>query len=187
MVLNLERISCVAREELRGVQPRYLAARLATSVLPAFVASRTRTWIWRMLGFKFGAESLLFGSLRLSGPGRIHERLHVGDGVWINDGCRIDLNGDVLLGDAVALGHEVLVLTSTHVVGRRSRRAGRLSVAPVVIEKGAWIGARAVILPGVHIGQGAIVASGAVVNKDVVADSIVAGSPARTTVERLPG
>ena len=80
----------------------------------------------------------------------------------------------------MALGHGVLILTSSHEFGDQWRRGGEHITAPVTIERGAWIGARGVLLPGVTIGHGAVVGAGAVVTTDVPPNTLVAGVPART-------
>ncbi|MEP7190805.1 MAG: DapH/DapD/GlmU-related protein, partial [Roseiflexaceae bacterium] len=75
-------------------------------------------------------------------------------------------------------GHHVVVLTGSHEVGPPSQRAAALYTKTVTIGDGAWLGARCTILPGVTIGAGAIVAAGAVVNRDVPPNTLVAGIPA---------
>lgn len=111
----------------------------------------------------------------------------MGAGTVANRGCTIELNDRVDIGRDVAIGHDVLILTATHRIGRSTRRAGRLVTAPVMIGDGVWIGARAVVLPGVSVGKGAVVAAGSVVVEDVPADALVSGTPATVTVRRLPG
>jgi maltose O-acetyltransferase len=113
--------------------------------------------------------------------------LTLGEEVYLNVGYFFDLNDRVTIGDFVGLGHEVMVLTASHRLGDGRRRNGLMTTAPVTIGAGAWIGARAVILPGVTIGNGAVVSAGAVVNADVPPNSLVAGSPAKVIVRRLPG
>lgn len=106
-------------------------------------------------------------------------RLTVGRGSFINGGCRIDNNAAfVHIGARCSIAPEVLILTSTHEVGGPLERAGRLRDAPVKIGDGVWIGARAVIHPGVTIGDGAVIAVGAVVVSDCDAHSLYAGVPA---------
>ena len=177
----------VAFEEFGNVQVRLLLTRLITLPMPTYVANRLRTAAWRRMGWRIGPGSVLFGNLSLSGYGAIHERLRIGTQVWINEKCRIELSDTVSIGDNCAIGHDVLIITSTHRIGRRDRRAGELLVAPVVIGDGAWIGARSVVLPGVTIGPGAVVSAGSVVTKDVPANALVSGAPATVTVPRLPG
>jgi acetyltransferase-like isoleucine patch superfamily enzyme len=89
-----------------------------------------------------------------------------------------------VLGAGVALGPEVLLVTLTHEIGSAARRAGTPKAAPIVVHDGAWIGGRSTILPGVEVGEGAVVAAGAVVVDNVPPHSIVAGVPA--VVVRTP-
>ena len=98
-------------------------------------------------------------------------------------GNYFDVSADIELGNDVAVGQQVLILTQTHRLGPSERRADVLTSAPVTIGDGCWIGARAVILPGVTIGPGAVVAAGAVVREDVPPDVLVAGVPARPVRE----
>jgi maltose O-acetyltransferase len=98
----------------------------------------------------------------------------------INRRCYLDLDGPVTLEDDVVLGHGVAVVTSVHRMGPAARRAGRVeSAEPVFIGRGAWIGANAIVLPGVWVGRGAVVAAGSVVRVDVPPNVVVAGVPAR--------
>ena len=105
-------------------------------------------------------------------------QVRIGDGTFINYGVFVDNADQVTIGRRVSFGPQVLVLTGSHDLGDHDRRAGTPRSAPVRIEDGAWIGARAVILPGVTVGAGAVVAAGAVVTEDVPPDTLVAGVPA---------
>lgn len=101
----------------------------------------------------------------------------VGENVFINSGCRFQDQGGITLGDGVLIGHNVIITTLNHEMDP-SRRA---VMHPQKVEIGprAWIGAGAIILPGVSIGEGAVVGAGAVVTKDVAPMSVVVGNPAR--------
>jgi len=68
--------------------------------------------------------------------------------------------------------------TASHFIGDPARRAGKLNSQVIVIGDGAWIGARSVILPGVSIGRGSVIAAGAVVNQNCDSDWLYAGIPA---------
>ena len=86
----------------------------------------------------------------------------------------------------MTIGHQVLIITTTHELGPREHRAGSALRNPVKIEDGAWIGSRCVILPGVTVGAGAIVEPGSVVNKDVAPNTSVRGIPAKVVQEPAP-
>jgi len=83
------------------------------------------------------------------------------------------------LGDCVTIGHGVSFITAKHSIGDSSCRAGKVIGLSIFIEDGVWIGANATILPGIKIKQGAIVAAGALVAKDVPGNVVVAGVPAK--------
>ena len=103
--------------------------------------------------------------------------LKIGKHVFINHGCSfLDLGG-IVIEDHVLIGPKVNLVTENHPVDPSQRKL--LMGSPIVIKKNAWIGAGATILPGVTIGENAIVAAGAVVTKDVDENSIVGGVPAQ--------
>ncbi len=130
---------------------------------------------------------MFFAVPRVFGPKRHRRRLRLGSMVLVNIGCVIELNEQVDVGDRVSIGPDVMILTSSHQIGTRDQRCGPTFTAPVVIEAGAWIGARSVLLPGVTVGAGAVVAANSVVSKDVAPNTLVAGVPAQVVVKRLPG
>lgn len=101
----------------------------------------------------------------------------VGKEVFINFGCTFLDQGGITLEDGVFIGPEVKVITENHPEESALRHS--LLVKPIVIRRNAWIGAGAIILPGVTVGENAIVAAGAVVTKDVPDNAIVAGVPAK--------
>jgi acetyltransferase-like isoleucine patch superfamily enzyme len=102
-------------------------------------------------------------------------RLRVGDRVFFNNGVFVSCVHEITIGNDVAIANGVYLTDSdSHGVEGRPVRE-----APIHIGDGAWIGARAIILPGVTIGSRALVAAGAVVTRDVPADTLVAGNPAR--------
>ncbi|MDW3214164.1 MAG: DapH/DapD/GlmU-related protein [Ilumatobacteraceae bacterium] len=127
-----------------------------------------------------GVGTVIGGGMRIAGRGPAERRLRIGDRGWINAGCYFDASAPITIGDDVAIGQGVLILTQSHELGPSERRAGALTDAPVTIGDGCWLGARSVILPGVTIERGSIVAAGAVVRHDVPPDTLVAGVPART-------
>lgn len=102
-------------------------------------------------------------------------------------GLRAQLVGPVEIGTDVMMGPDVLIMTQNHEIRNTDvpmHRQGLCSPEPVVIESDVWIGARAIILPGVRIGRGAVVAAGAIVTRDVEPFCVVGGSPARVLRRR---
>lgn len=166
-------------EELKGFHFKLVLVRIITIFLPIHVGSRLRAYLYRMAGFSIGHGTMFWGTPKITGDGDLYKQLVIGDYCWMNDGCFLDLGASITIGDRVAFGHQVLLMTNSHEIGGMDRRAGDLTAEPIVIEDGAWIGARATILPGVVIHEGAVVASGALVTKDVPANTVVAGVPAR--------
>ena len=173
----------VMREELEGLHPRLQLVRLAMALLPPYVGSRLRTHLFRATGFSIGDGTVMWGMPTILGDGKIYQRLRIGRECWINVGCLFDVNAEIVLGDRVALGQEVMILTNSHCIGDRSRRAGSLKAKPIYVGEGAWLSTRCTLLPGVTIGEGAVVAAGAVVTKAVPPNVLVGGVPARVLRE----
>ena len=105
------------------------------------------------------------------------KNLHIGKGVFINLGCRFQDAGGITIGDGCLIGHNATFTTLNHSLDP-ARRAD-MTPAPIVLGRDVWLGASVTITPGVTIGDGAIVGAGSVVTKDVPANAIVAGVPAR--------
>ncbi|MBV7296211.1 sugar O-acetyltransferase [Corynebacterium sp. TAE3-ERU12] len=110
--------------------------------------------------------------------------LHIGQRVFINFGLIALDVAPIHIGDEAQLGPGVQLLTAVHPIAPGARRAGIEAADPIVIGEGAWIGGGAVILGGVDIGANAVVGAGAVVTRDVPADTVVAGNPARIIHDR---
>lgn len=106
-------------------------------------------------------------------------RVRIGAGAYVNTGVFFDGQDTITIGPRVHLGMQAMILTGGHAIGGPGQRAAGLEPAPVVVGEGAWVGARAVLMPGVTVGGGAVVAAGAVVTEDVPADTVCAGVPAR--------
>lgn len=97
-------------------------------------------------------------------------------------GVRAQINGKVTIGNNVMMGPDVCIYAINHAFDRVDIPMNQQGVAPekpVVIEDDVWIGARVIILPGVHVGAGAVIGAGAVVTKDVPDYAVVGGNPAR--------
>lgn len=105
------------------------------------------------------------------------KNIHVGDRTFFNSGCKFQDQGGIYIGDDVLIGHNVVIATLNHLVDPKLRSG--MIPKPVRICNKVWIGSNSTILPGVTIGENSIVGAGSVVTKDVPADTIVAGNPAR--------
>lgn len=103
------------------------------------------------------------------------DKLVIGDNVFINSNCLAMARGGITIEDDVMLAANVQLLSNNHDEYRRNV----LLCKPIHIKRGAWIGAGATILPGVTIGEYAIVGASAVVTKDVGDNEVVAGVPAK--------
>jgi acetyltransferase-like isoleucine patch superfamily enzyme len=155
-------------------------AQLVTRLLPPFEFGRVRVLLLRLGGVRIGHGTIFAGRVWIGGGSHPFRRLQIGPRCFINDEIRFDTSGQITIGDSVYVGHDVAIITSSHEIGPPWCRAGTNTVEPVVIGSGTWLGARALILPGVTIGEGAIVASGSVVNRSVPPHEVVAGVPAKT-------
>lgn len=102
-------------------------------------------------------------------------------------GINARVTGPVTIGDNVMMGPEVHIYTSNHAFNRTDIpmiQQGNQKNRPVKIMNDVWIGARSLILPGVTIGEGSIIAAGSVVTKDVPSYCIVGGNPAKVIKKR---
>lgn len=158
---------------------RVSLVRFILSPLPNYSGNRLRAWVFSLFGFRIGSGTVFWGTPTVTGPGDSYSRLTIGKDCWINIRVLLNLGASITIGDRVALGHEVMLMTETHAMAGIYRRAGQLEAHPITIGTGAWLGTRCTVLPGVNIGEGAVVAAGAVVTKDVPPHVLVAGVPAR--------
>lgn len=105
------------------------------------------------------------------------KHITLGKHVFINHACTFLDMGGITIEDDVQIGPKVNLITENHPVDPALRK--NLDLKSILIKRNVWIGAAATILPGVTIGENAIVAAGAVVNNDVAANTIVGGVPAK--------
>jgi maltose O-acetyltransferase len=105
--------------------------------------------------------------------------IHLGAGAFLNFNCVILDVVEVRIGDRTQIGPNVQILAADHPRDPVERSTGRESGRPVRIGRNVWIGAGAIILPGISIGDDALVGAGSVVTRDVAAGATVVGNPAR--------
>ncbi len=104
--------------------------------------------------------------------------IRIGSGTFISDRVVFDTHSHISIGKNVAIAMDARFITSTHESSSSERRAGPAYSLPITVGDGAWIGAGAMILPGVTIGARTIIAAGAVVHRDCLPDAVYAGVPA---------
>ena len=165
---------------------RYLTNRVIARV--PFYAVR-HAWYRRVLGMRIGEGSALLMDqyIYIRGRARTGERgITIGRRCIINQHCCLDGRGGLTIGDYVDISAGAWILTDSHDMNDPLFPE---ILAPVKIGNHVWIGSRALVLPGVTIGEGAVVAAGAVVTGNVEPYSVVAGVPARPigTRSKRPG
>lgn len=156
---------------------RLFFAQCVMPLLPTTRCFPLKRSLLRWCGARVGRNVRIVSSARFHLTGE----LTVGDETWIGHQALI-VGGDaeVCIGTHVAIAPRVLLVTGTHELHQdQIRAAGPGYSLPIRIEDGAWIGAGATILGGVTVGRRAMVGAGAVVNKHVLPNTVVAGIPAR--------
>jgi maltose O-acetyltransferase len=147
------------------------------NILASFMGfpSKVRVLLLRISGVSIGKDVTVLGGILVKNP----KLLTLGDQVFLSTYITFDGAGkvDIEAGSMVAAG--VKFLTTTHEIGPAVRRAGRMVNKDIVIGTGCWIGANAIIFPGVSIGAGSVVGAGAVVNRSCDPNTLLAGVPAK--------
>ena len=135
--------------------------------------ARVRELFARLTGTPVN-ETLRIYTPFYSGFGR---NLRVGENVFINSCCLFMDRGGIAIGDGAFIGPNVQLITTGHVPDPAGRRA--TVSRPIVLGNNVWIGAGAIVLPGVTVGDNSIIGAGAVVTRDVPANAVAVGNPAR--------
>lgn len=141
-----------------------------------------KSMLLRIMGAKVGCSVIYYPGVWIA-PGR---SLTVGDHVDFAVDVIVTTAGGVEIGDRTLIGYRAQILSANHRIpnGRTAIFSAGHDFGRVVIGKDVWIGANVIVLPGVTIGEGAVVAAGSVVTKDVDRFTIVAGTPARPVRSR---
>lgn len=140
-----------------------------TTYLPSHTL---RNLIWRLSGLKLGVGSTLHTGVRVFDP----RKVVIGEGTIVGYRTFIDGREPVTIGSHTDIASEVMIYSQEHDIHSEDFHA---TGAPVTIGDFVFIGPRAIILPGITVGEGAVIAAGAVVTKDVAPNVIVGGVPAK--------
>jgi len=146
-------------------------------VLSGFPSHLFRKTLYRLIGLKIGSGTTIHHGLTLYTLGKIT----IGKDTIIGEKNTLDGRGQLTIGNHTDLASEVMIYTSQHKINDPSFAP---QYARVIIKDYVFIGPRAIILPGVTVGKGAIIAAGAVVTKDVPDFAVVAGVPAKLIAKR---
>lgn len=154
--------------------------------VPSFALRRL--WYQHALGIDFGPNARVFlgAYVWFFGPRDARRRgVAIGRNSFINRDCTLDIRCGLTIGDNVSISPEVMILGLSHDYNDPGWKL--VDAGPITIEDHVWIGSRAMILPGVTVGRGAVVAAGSVVTKDVPPMTVVAGVPAKSVAMRDAG
>jgi acetyltransferase-like isoleucine patch superfamily enzyme len=149
-----------------------------------YVGSRSRLFIGPEAEISFGRNIYFTRNF----TGDFLGRITIGDGVFFQHSCTLSALDDVTIGDYALFGEQVSILDANHVVtgGCDPIDYRGFVKKPVVIGRNVWVGAKATILPGVHIGDNAVIGANAVVTHDIPAYTVAVGIPARVIREIKP-
>ena len=136
-----------------------------------------RRFFYRLAGIKIGKGSTVHMGARFYDP----KNISIGEDTVIGEKAVLDGRDKLIIGSHVAVASAVMIYNSEHDIN--SEHFNPVN-AKVIIEDYVFIGPRSIILPGVKIGRGAVVAAGAIVNKDVPPYAVVGGVPAKIIGER---
>ena len=147
------------------------------SFLSSFPSKKVRIWGLKLMGMKFNGTARFFESFHIRDP----HKIEIGDRVSVGPKVLLDGRRNLTIGNSVVIGYGAIIWTLNH---DYNDTHFCLKGAPVIIHDYAWICSHSIILPGITIGEGAVVASNAVVTKDVEPYTIVGGVPARIIGKR---
>jgi acetyltransferase-like isoleucine patch superfamily enzyme len=174
-----------AGEEVRQDHPQYSefmqivanTLRLNIDLNNAKETAQVREILSEIIGSKIDDSTAIFAPFHIN----FGKHTSIGKNVFINHACSFLDIGGITIEDDVLIGPKVNLITEGHPLDTNNRKS--LLCQPIHIKRNAWIGAASTILPGITIGENAVVAAGSVVTKDVASNTIVAGVPAKFVKE----
>ncbi len=151
--------------------------------LPRFTFfNKFKTVYLKLWGNKIGKDNVFYPGVFIMPP----KNMNLGSNIDFAKDVLITTKGGIEIGDRVLIGYSTKILTSNHVIPDNKGSiffSGHKS-SKVIIKNDVWIGCNVIILPGVNIGEGSVIAAGSVVTKDVDSYSIYAGVPAKKVKDR---
>lgn len=146
----------------------------------------TRFWyikriLLRLANVKVGKNTKVVGPLILGNA----VQLEIGDYVWLGQDFKVYGSGKCIIGDRCDIGPDVTILSGSHEIGNKERRAGLGCHFTINIGCGVWVGGRTTLFNNIYVGDSSIIATSATVNKSVPSNTIVAGVPAKVIKEML--
>lgn len=151
---------------------------LLNFIIAYFPCQGLRKLILKIYGMNIGNNCAIYGKFEIRNPWRIS----IGNNTSIGHRATLDGRGEIRIGNNVNISSEVMIWTWQHDYNSKSFET---KSAPVIVQDYSWISARAIILPGVTIAEGCVIAAGAVVTKSTEPYSIYAGIPAKKIGERI--
>ena len=183
MTIRTEKEKMLAGEMYNCLDPELITIRQKTMELLRLYnmseAAPERLTILRQLLGQVGQNSLIEPPFYCA----YGKNIYIGDYVYLNVLCTILDCNTVQIGNHVMVGPGVQIYTAAHHLQAEPRNQGWEIAKSIVIEDNVWIGGSAILVPGVRIGMNAVVVAGAVVTRDVPANTVVAGNPARVIRE----
>ena len=152
--------------------------RVLNATLFPLLGRRARLWLLRLFGMKMERRALVYRSARIYAPWN----LTLEDGVVIGPRCEVYNKEKVFVGYEVTISQDAFICTASHDITRKDQA---LIAKAIRINGYSWVAARAIIMPGVTIGEGVIVGAGSVVTKDVEPWTVVGGNPAKFIKKRV--
>lgn len=145
---------------------------------PLFPFYQPKRWLLRLFGANISKGVIIKPRVNIKHPWR----LTVGDNSWIGEGTWVDNLVDVVIGSNVCISQGAQLITGNH---NYKSPEFTLITSPIYIADGAWIGAGAIVCPGVSIGRNAVVTVGSVITHDCDEDGIYSGNPAQRMKTRI--
>lgn len=144
---------------------------------PRWCLNGWRCFLLRLFGAKIGRNVRIQGSARIWMP----QNIRIGTNSWIDGNVNLYSVDEITIEDNSVISDGAFLCTATH---DTSSPGFQLATQPIAIGSNVWIAARAIVLPGVVVGDGAVIGAGSVVTKDVAPTTTVAGNPARQIEKR---